>query len=153
MDVQTNKLDFEISDRDIDVDALRRKLESDRAGAYAAFQGWVRNHNDGKSVVSLEYEAYRPIAVSEGERVLAEALRQFRLLRVAAAHRVGHLRIGDCAVWVGVSAAHRGDAFDGCRYVIDELKRRLPIWKKEHYTDGESGWINCVTGQTRSPGE
>lgn len=149
MDAGTDKHDFQITNRGIDVDALRRRLESKKAGAYAAFQGWVRNHNDGRDVVSLEYEAYGPIAVSEGERVLAEALQRFNLLKVAASHRVGHLQIGDCAVWVGVSAAHRGDAFDGCRYVIDELKSRLPIWKKEHYSGGDSGWINCVTGQSR----
>lgn len=149
MDAGTDKLDFQITNQGIDVDALRRRLESEKAGAYAAFQGWVRNHNDGRDVVSLEYEAYGPIAVSEGERVLAEALQRFNLLKVAASHRVGHLQIGDCAVWVGVSAAHRGDAFDGCRYVIDELKSRLPIWKKEHYSGGDSGWINCVTGQSR----
>ena len=142
-------VDFEITDRDIDVDSLKLELENERAGACAAFQGWVRNHNEGRAVESLEYEAYGPIAVSEGERVLAEALERFDLLKVAAAHRVGHLQIGDCAVWVGVSAAHRGAAFDGCRYVIDELKSRLPIWKKEHYADGDSGWINCVTGQSR----
>ena len=149
MDAGTDKLDFQITDRDIDVDALQRRLESVRAGAYAAFQGWVRDHNDGRDVVSLEYEAYGPIAASEGECILAEALQRFNLLKVAAAHRVGHLQIGECAVWVGVSAAHRGDAFDGCRYVIDELKSRLPIWKKEHYAGGDSGWINCVTGQPR----
>ena len=149
MSAGADKINFEVTDRDIDVDALQRRLESEAAGAYAAFQGWVRDHNDGRDVVSLEYEAYGPIAVSEGERVLAEALQRFNLLKVAASHRVGHLRIGDCAVWVGVSAAHRGDAFDGCRYVIDELKSRLPIWKKEHYADGESGWINCVTGRKR----
>ena len=144
-----DKVAFEITDRGIDVDALQLELENGRAGAYAAFQGWVRNRNEGRSVESLEYEAYGPIAVSEGERVLAEALERFNLLKVAAAHRVGHLRIGDCAVWVGVSAAHRGAAFDGCRYVIDELKNRLPIWKKEHYSEGDSGWINCVTGNKR----
>ena len=149
MDMPADKVDFEITDQDIDVDALQLKLENDRAGAYAAFQGWVRNHNEGRAVESLEYEAYGPIAVSEGKRVLAESLQRFNLLKVAAVHRVGHLEIGDCAVWVGVSAAHRGDAFDGCRYVIDELKSRLPIWKKEHYAGGDSGWINCVTGQPR----
>ena len=149
MDIPADKVDFEITDQDVDVDALQLKLENERAGAYAAFQGWVRNHNEGRAVESLEYEAYGPIAVSEGERVLAEALQRFNLLKVAAVHRVGHLEIGDCAVWVGVSAAHRGDAFDGCRYVIDELKSRLPIWKKEHYAGGNSGWINCVTGQPR----
>ena len=145
----SDRLAFEIADRDIDVDVLQRRLQSDRAGAYAAFEGWVRNHNEGRAVESLEYEAYGPIAVSQGERVLAEAARRFNLLKVAAAHRVGHLQIGDRAVWVGVSAAHRGAAFDGCRYVIDELKSRLPIWKKEHYAGGDSGWINCVTGQSR----
>ncbi len=149
MNMPADKVDFEITDQDVDVDALQLKLENERAGAYAAFQGWVRNHNEGRAVESLEYEAYGPIAVSEGERVLAEALQRFNLLKVAAVHRVGHLEIGDCAVWVGVSAAHRGDAFDGCRYVIDELKSRLPIWKKEHYAGGDSGWINCVTGQPR----
>ena len=149
MDMPADNVDFDITDQDIDVDALQLKLENDRAGAYAAFQGWVRNHNEGRAVESLEYEAYGPIAVSEGERVLAEALQRFNLLKVAAVHRVGHLEIGDCAVCVGVSAAHRGDAFDGCRYVIDELKSRLPIWKKEHYAGGDSGWINCVTGQPR----
>ena len=149
MDMPADTVYFEITDQNIDVDALQLKLENDRAGAYAAFQGWVRNHNEGRAVESLEYEAYGPIAVSEGERVLAEALQRFNLLKVAAVHRVGHLEIGDCAVWVGVSAAHRGDAFDGCRYVIDELKSRLPIWKKEHYAGGDSGWINCVTGHSR----
>ena len=149
MDAGTDKLDFQITDLGIDVDDLQHRLGSDKAGAYAAFQGWVRNHNDGRDVVSLEYEAYSPIAVPEGERVLAEAMQRFNLLKTAAAHRVGHLQIGDCAVWVGVSAAHRGAAFDGCRYVIDELKSRLPIWKKEHYAEGDSGWVNCVTGTKR----
>ncbi len=149
MDTPTERVKFEIAERDIDVDVLKLQLENQGAGAYASFQGWVRNHNEGQAVESLEYEAYGPIAVSEGERILAEALQRFKLLKVAAAHRTGHLRVGDCAVWVGVSAAHRGAAFDGCRYVIDELKSRLPIWKKEHYADGNSGWINCVTGQSR----
>ena len=143
------RVDFEITENGIDADALQRKLETDTAGAFAAFQGWVRNHNEGRKVVSLEYEAYAPIATSEGERILVEALQRFKLLKVSASHRVGHLQIGDCAVWVGVSAAHRGAAFDGCRYVIDELKSRLPIWKKEYYASGDSGWINCLTGQSR----
>ena len=143
------QIDFDVTDQTIDVDALQQKLESESAGAYAAFQGWVRNHNDGREVESLEYEAHAPIAIAEGERILAEALERFKLSKVAGCHRVGHLQIGDCAVWVGVSASHRGEAFDGCRYVIDELKSRLPIWKKEHYASGVSGWINCVTGKSR----
>ena len=92
----------------------------------------------------LSYE----IKVGAGERlekILQEACERFELLTVSSRHRIGRLEIGDCAVWVGVSAAHRGAAFDGCRYIIDELKHRLPIWKKEHYADGHSGWINCLT--------
>src|SRR5690606_24629339 len=112
-------------------------------------------------VNSLEYEAYVDLAEKEGNRILAEAQQRFDLLAVEAVHRVGHLQIGDLAVWVGVSAAHRGPAFDACRTVIDELKARVPIWKKEHYVSGATGWINCATrgahatdgdGQTRTDG-
>ncbi|HUJ42357.1 MAG TPA: molybdenum cofactor biosynthesis protein MoaE, partial [Opitutaceae bacterium] len=77
----------------------------------------------------------------EGARVLAEARTRFAVLSIAAVHRVGHLRLGELAVWVGVTAEHRGAAFDACRYVIDELKKRVPIWKKEHYATGESAWM------------
>ena len=145
----TTNVDFAITGEPIDVAVLAGALGSDAAGAFASFEGWVRGVNDGREVVSLEYEAYAPIAETEGKRILAEALERFRLLKVASFHRVGHLRIGDCAVWVGVTAPHRGAAFDGCRYVIDQLKQRVPIWKKEHYADGDSGWINCVTGKAR----
>ena len=73
----------------------------------------------------------------------AEARARFGLERACCAHRVGQLQIGELAVWVGVSAAHRGEAFDACRYIIDQVKHRLPIWKKEYYADGDSGWVNC----------
>ena len=76
---------------------------------------------------------------------VGDARERFDVLAIHAEHRVGALAIGDCAVWVGVSAAHRGAAFDACRYVIDEIKARVPIWKKEHYADGDSGWVNCAT--------
>ena len=92
---------------------------------------------------SLEYEVYAPLAISEGEKVLAEAMQRFPFLEASCVHRSGLLAIGDCAVWVGVSAAHRDEAFKACRYIIDEIKTRLPIWKKEHYVDGDSGWVNC----------
>ena len=143
-----NRSTFDITDRPIDVTKLTRELRADSAGAYASFEGWVRNLNEGQDVTSLEYEAHEPVAVSEGKKILVEALDRFGLLAAASRHRVGHLELGECAVWVGVSAAHRGAAFEGCRYIIDELKQRLPIWKKEYYRDGHSDWINCVTGQT-----
>jgi molybdopterin synthase catalytic subunit len=74
---------------------------------------------------------------------MAEARAKFGLVRAIGIHRVGSLQIGDLAVWVGVTSGHRGEAFDACRYIIDEIKYRLPIWKKEHYAGGDSGWINC----------
>lgn len=127
----------------IDPAALRDTLCDPAAGAYAGFEGWIRNHNEGLDVQRLEYEAYAPLAVTEGERVIAEACEKFDILHAACVHRSGLLEIGDCAVWVGVTAAHRDAAFDACRYIIDEVKVRLPIWKKEHYVNGDSGWVNC----------
>ncbi len=124
-------------------DLLRAGLLDDAAGAYASFEGWIRNHNEGQEVHRLEYEAYAPLAITEGERVIAEALAKFPVLHAHCVHRSGLLEIGECAVWVGVSAAHRDAAFDACRYIIDEVKIRLPIWKKEHYVNGDSGWVNC----------
>lgn len=140
-------MSFKISARPLNPDSLKRGLGTDAAGACVCFEGWVRNHNQGAQVQALEYEAHEGLAVKEGEAILVEAIAKFQLHAAAAEHRIGFLEIGDCAVWVGVSSAHRGDAFAACRYIIDELKQRLPIWKKEHYPDGQSGWINCVTGQ------
>ncbi len=121
-----------------------RELADPACGGYAAFEGWVRDHNEGQRVRRLEYEAFEPLAVREGERILAEARAALRRrARALCAHRVGTLAIGELAVWVGVSAAHRDEAFRACRYIIDEVKHRLPIWKKEHYASGDSGWVNC----------
>lgn len=127
----------------IDPDVLRRELFDPAAGAYCAFEGWVRNENEGHAVLRLEYEGYEPVAVTEGEKILAEAREKFPHLLAHSVHRTGMLEIGDCAVWVGVASPHRNEAFHACRYIIDELKQRLPIWKKEHYADGNSDWVNC----------
>ena len=138
-------MSFKIASTPIDPNALKRTLSADAAGACVTFEGWVRNHNEGEPVRALEYEAHASIAVREGEKILAEARERFAIDAARCEHRVGKLAIGDCAVWVGVSAAHRGAAFDACRYIIDETKQRVPIWKKEHYRDGQSGWVNCAT--------
>ena len=127
----------------IDPDGLRKALFDPGAGAYCGFEGWVRNRNEGRDVLRLEYEAYEPLAVTEGEKILAEASGKHPHLHAHCVHRTGLLEIGECAVWVGVSAPHRDEAFHACRYIIDQLKVRLPIWKKEHYADGDSGWVNC----------
>jgi molybdopterin synthase catalytic subunit len=136
---------FAITSKVIDPAALKLELQRDAAGACVCFEGWVRDHNDGAAVTALEYEAHRAIAETEGRKILDEARERFAILTARCEHRVGKLAIGDCAVWVGVTAAHRGAAFDACRYIIDETKQRVPIWKKEHYDDGQSGWVNCAT--------
>ena len=127
----------------IDPAALREQLFDPAAGAYCGFEGWIRNENEGQAVMRLEYEAYEPLALSEGETILAEAREKFGFSGAHCVHRTGMLEIGECAVWVGVSSPHRDEAFQACRYIIDQLKVRLPIWKKEHYVDGHSGWVNC----------
>jgi molybdopterin synthase catalytic subunit len=136
---------FLLSTTALDPGALARGLPDVRAGAGVTFEGWVRNHNDGHLVQSLDYEAYPPLAEKEGARILAEAREKFPVFGAVCVHRVGALALGDLAVWVGVTAAHRGAAFDACRYIIDEAKARVPIWKKEHYADGATIWINCAT--------
>lgn len=138
-------MSFKITSAVIDPAARKRELERAAAGACVTFEGWVRNHNGGEPVLALEYEAHLSVAEKEGARIVAEALEKFAVAAIHCEHRVGKLAIGDCAVWVGVSASHRGAAFDACRYVIDETKARVPIWKKEHYASGATGWVNCAT--------
>jgi len=135
--------DFEFSSVNVDALALRRSLEDAACGGYAAFEGWVRNLNEGREVRRLEYEAFESLAVREGERIIDEARSKFGVTNARCVHRVGDLPLGEIAVWVGVSAPHRDEAFRACRYIIDEVKHRVPIWKKEHYVDGDSGWVNC----------
>lgn len=118
-------------------------LDGNGAGGFVEFQGRVRDHNEGQAVIALEYEAFDDMAVSEGQRLVDEASQKFGLLNAHVVHRTGKLDLGECAVWIGVSAAHRREAFAGCEYIIDELKKRVPIWKKEHYLGGESRWIGC----------
>ena len=133
---------FSLSSEPLDPTALQRALGDSRAGACVTYEGWVRNHNDGRPVLALDYEAFAVLAEREGARIVAEARERFDVLALACVHRIGALQIGDLAIWVGVAAAHRDAAFGACRYVIDEAKARVPIWKKEHYADGTSEWVN-----------
>ena len=142
---------FRFSHTPIDTVASRAELANPESGGYTSFEGWVRNHNEGHKVRHLEYEAFEPLAVKEGERIVAEAIKRFGIESAACVHRVGDLAIGDMAVWVGASARHRDEAFRACRYIIDEVKHRVPIWKKEHYENGDSGWVNCE--RCAAPGE
>lgn len=138
---------FSISNVPIDTDSLSNELINSRAGAFVCFEGRARNHNEESEVVSLEYEVYEALAVKEAGRIVEEAKEMFDILDVVVVHRQGHLEIGDIAVWIGVIAEHRSPAFTACRYVIDEIKHRLPIWKKEHYMDKGARWVSCHEGE------
>lgn len=138
---------FRLSSTKLKPTALRRKLIDARAGGYVSFEGRVRNRNAGRAVCLLEYEAYRALAEKEGARIIAEARRKFAIYSAACVHRRGRLRVGDIAVWAGVAAAHRGAAFAACSYIIEETKKRVPIWKKEHYATGRAEWIGRPKGR------
>lgn len=132
-----------IADAPADTAALRRELQRPGSGGFCVFEGWVRETNEGRQVSGLDYEAYRELAVSEGERIIDEAIARFGVADARCVHRVGSLAVGDTAVWIGVASAHRDEAFRACRYIIDQVKLRLPIWKKEHYLSGPSEWVAC----------
>ncbi len=124
----------------IDTQLLIEGVRTDASGAVALFVGTVRNHNRGRRVIKLAYTAYDEMAVKELERVRAQALGRFEVNAIAIVHRLGDLNMGDASVAVAVAAAHREDAFDACRFVIDTLKKTVPIWKKETFEGGEE-WI------------
>ena len=134
---------FAIVDQDINPEQLKQLLGHQACGGFVSFEGWVRNHNEGKAVKGLFYEAYKPLAEKEGNRIISEALEKFDIRLAGCQHRVGELPVGGIAVWVGVSSDHRDAAFQACRYIIDEIKARLPIWKKEQYLNGEAEWVDC----------
>lgn len=136
-------MEFRIADTTLLPDEWRASLANPASGGYVTFEGWVRNRNDGHDVRRLEYQAYEALALKEGLRIMAEAKERFPFEEAICVHRVGALEIGDLAVWVAVSSEHRDEAFKACRYIIDEVKHRVPIWKKEHYVNGDSGWVNC----------
>jgi len=143
---------FSISNAPIDVDAAKEAVADKSCGALVVFEGWIRDHNEDQEVERLEYEVYRPVAEKEGARIIDEAIERFGISHAVCIHREGLLELSEVAVIVCVSSPHRGEAFDACRYIIDETKTRLPIWKKEHYVSGISEWVNCehcaAAGQT-----
>ncbi|MDN5924072.1 MAG: molybdenum cofactor biosynthesis protein MoaE [Xanthomonadales bacterium] len=124
----------------MDATDLHQALAHAAAGACVCFEGWVRDHHQGRQVRGLTYQAYTELAEREGEAIMAEACAQFDLRAARAVHRVGDLAVGELAVWVGVSSDHRDAAFTACRWIIDALKARVPIWKHEHYVDGSALW-------------
>ena len=142
---------FALSEDVFDLENEKEKLKNPRVGAIVTFEGWVRDHAEGKEVRLLEYQVYKDLAFSEGIKVVQEAIDEFDVQYARCIHRYGQLHIGDVAVWIGVASAHRREAFDACSFIIDSIKIRLPIWKRETYKDGRSDWINCHIGdRTRS---
>lgn len=119
---------------------LIEKVRCPQAGAVELFLGIVRDHNKGRRVLFMEYEAFGPMAVREIKRIREEALGRFDIHRVAVSHRTGRLEIGEIAVCIAVSSSHRADAREACRFIIDSLKETVPIWKKEHFENG-AAWL------------
>jgi MoaE-MoaD fusion protein len=127
---------FQLVRDPIDARAFVERLKAPEDGALVVFDGFVRNNFKGKSTLYLEYEAYEPMAYAKMREIGAYIREHFAIDRVAMVHRLGRLEIGDTSVLIAVSAAHRGAAFDACRYAIDALKRNVPIWKKEYFAGG-----------------
>ncbi|HWA58506.1 MAG TPA: molybdenum cofactor biosynthesis protein MoaE [Gemmatimonadales bacterium] len=125
----------------IDLAALIRRVSGADRGGIATFLGLVRNHQDGRAVLRLEYSSYEAMAEAESARIVAEATGRWPVA-IALEHRLGALEIGDAAVAVVAASAHRAAAFEACRYVIEEVKRRVPVWKKEFYADGSVEWVD-----------
>ncbi|HED07825.1 MAG TPA: molybdenum cofactor biosynthesis protein MoaE [Ignavibacteria bacterium] len=136
---------FEISSSSIE-EYKSKSFVTPECGGVVTFEGRVRNHNEGQTVESLEYEAYSGLALKEGEKILEQVREKFDILDAFCVHRVGHLQIGDLAVWIIATSKHRREAFRACEFIIDEVKKTVPIWKKEHYADKsiDSKWVFCT---------
>jgi molybdopterin synthase catalytic subunit len=134
----------------IDGTLLLRSVVSPTDGAGLLFVGVVRNENEGRDVGHLEYEAYAPMAEATLREIVAEAADRWAVGRIAVVHRIGRLEIGDVSVAIAIASPHRAEAYEASRYVIDELKRRVPIWKREGYLEGDSQWLDGSTPAPRS---
>jgi molybdopterin synthase catalytic subunit len=128
--------------RPVDAAALLGDVASVSHGATSLFLGTVRDMNDGRAVIGIEYAAYRTMAESELRRIASEAVARFGTDALVVEHRIGALELGDVSVAIAVSHAHRDNALDATRFVIEELKKRVPIWKREHYADGTREWVD-----------
>ncbi len=131
----------ELVDAPIDTERLRREAAQPACGAVVLFLGTTRDHHDGRRVTGLAYEAYRPMAVTALAAIERGAAERFEIATCAIVHRLGEVPIAEASVAVVVAAAHRGAAFDACRWAMDELKRTVPIWKRELFADGDAAWV------------
>ncbi len=129
----------------IDPAAVLGHVGSDDDGAAVLFLGVVRNHNDGAAVTGLTYDAYDAMADRVLDEIAGEAAARLGTPRIAVVHRAGELAVGEVSVAIAASSPHRAESFDATRYVIEEIKKRLPVWKKEHYVEGGAEWLEGVT--------
>ena len=129
-----------ITPHPIDSASIVAKLSAPEAGGIDLFLGTTRNHSGGRGVVLLEYEAYKPMAIRVMEQLEREARTRWPLVNVVMIHRIGRVPVTEASVAIGVAAAHRAEAFEACRFLIDRLKSEVPIWKREHFEDGTSEW-------------
>ncbi len=127
----------------IDVSQLASSVSKETNGATAIFVGTVRSSNEGRPVTGIQYSAYDEMAQREMTSILAEAMEKFGIDGASIEHRLGELAVGDASIGVAVAHPHRGAAMDALRYIVDETKKRAPIWKLEHYTDGTREWVNA----------
>ena len=141
---------FELTEQPIKATSLKATMARPACGGFVSFEGWVRDWNEGRRVRSLHYETYEELALKEGVRILEEARGKHPVLALRDVHRIGPLELGEIAVWIGAAGKHREEAFIACRFAIDEIKLRVPIWKKEFYEDGESEWIGCARCETHA---
>ena len=130
--------------------ALCRAVSSPRHGALASFVGTVRAVHAGRRVKAVSYDCFVPLAEKELARIKSAAESRWPVL-VAVAHRVGRLKVGEASVAIAVGSGHRAEAFDACRFVIEEIKRLVPVWKKEHYTKGDGRWLAGCALHRRRP--
>lgn len=131
----------EVSSDPIDTDALLARVGSDEDGAALLFIGVVRDHAEGRKVTGMRYDVYAEMATEVLREIALEASIPLGTDRIAVAHRFGELKIGEISVGIAVSSPHRAEAYEASRFVIEEIKKRLPVWKKEHYVDGVSEWV------------
>jgi molybdopterin synthase catalytic subunit len=140
---------FRVTNQPLDLQELVDFVTDAEAGAIATFIGTTRNNNEGRRVIALDYDAYPEMAEKELERIGADAKNKWPLCRMAIVHRIGPVQITQASVMIAVSSAHRDAAFAACRFAIEEIKKTVPIWKKELYEGGEL-WIGTQSGQPLS---
>ncbi len=138
-----------ITDQPVSAERVLAHVGDDADGAVCVFVGVVRDHNHSRRVTAVHYSAYHDMAERVLAEIAAEAAARAGSERVAVVHRTGRLQVGEASVAIAVSSPHRAQAFDACRYVIEEIKQRLPVWKQEEYADGAAAWLGGVTPEAQ----